>query len=155
MVPQFIDISAYQGTNIDWQAYKAWSAQGDGISRVAMKATEGTGFIDPAFATNRQAAIDAGIDVLLLYHYGRPDINGAVAEANFMAGVVGSIRDSDMLILDYEQNTPNATAAWAYAWLVQQEMNYGKLPGIYASSAYILQRLQDARLGKYPLWLAN
>jgi GH25 family lysozyme M1 (1,4-beta-N-acetylmuramidase) len=155
MTAQFVDISSFQGS-IAWASYRAWSASIDGIARVAMKATEGTGFVDPLFAANKAAALSAGIDEIYYYHFSRPDLNGAVAEANFMHSTVGNVRDGDLLILDYEQNVSQATAEWAYEWLAQQESNYsGKLPGIYASSAYIAERLNDSRLSKYPLWLAN
>jgi GH25 family lysozyme M1 (1,4-beta-N-acetylmuramidase) len=152
--PQFVDVSSFQG-NIDFMAYAAWSRQWDGIARMAVKATEGTGFIDPHFQLYRQSAIDAGVDVLLLYHFARPDLNSAVAEANFMHSVVGGIRDSDLLILDYEQNTNLATATWAFTWLATQEANYGKLPGIYASTAYIRENLQLNSLSRFKLWLAD
>jgi hypothetical protein len=72
-----------------------------------------------------------------------------------MMRVVGAIRNSDMIILDYEVQSPLATAAWALAWLVEFGPKYGKLPGIYASSAYIQQRLQWPGLDAFPLWLAN
>lgn len=154
--PQFVDMSAFQPDNIDWQTYKAWSAAGDGISRVAMRSSYGIGYTDAHFAEYRAGALAAGIDSILYYHYGYPNLNGAVAEANWQHSVVGDIRASDMLILDYEQPTDAATAAWAFTWLATQEANYGgKLPGIYASSYYISQHLQDQRLAKYPLWLAN
>lgn len=154
--PQFVDMSGFQTTNIDWATYRKWSAQVDGISRVAIKATEGVGFTDPHFQLYRQSAIDAGIDVLLLYHFGRPDLgNSASSEANFMRDVVGNVRDSDILALDYEVSSPLATAAWAYEWLVQQEANVGKIPAIYASTSYIQEKLQLNALNHFTLWLAN
>lgn len=154
MTPQFCDISEFQG-NVDFVAYRKWAASFDGIARIAIKATEGTGFIDPSFTANRAKALSAGIDCIYYYHYGRPDLNSAVNEAKFMHSVVGAVRAQDLLVLDFEENVPQATAEWAYEWLSQQEANYGKLPGIYASSSYIQQRLQDQRLSKYPLWLAS
>jgi len=152
--PQFVDVSGYQG-NIDFTAYAAWARQGDGIARIAMKSSEGVGFTDPSFISNRAKAIEAGIDCIYFYHFARPDINSAQNEAQWQKQVVGDLRAQDIVILDYEENTPNATAEWAYEWLAQQELNYGKLPGIYASSAYIAQHLNDPRLARYPLWLAN
>jgi GH25 family lysozyme M1 (1,4-beta-N-acetylmuramidase) len=154
--PQFVDVSQFQPANIDWKAYKAWSASGDGISRVSLRSSYGNGYQDPHFAAYRQGALAAGIDVLILYHYSYPSINNPIAEANSQYNIVGAIRPQDILILDFEENVPQATPAWALAWLGQQEANYGgKLPGLYASSAYIQARLQDSRLAKYPLWLAN
>ncbi len=156
MVAQFVDVSQWQSQDIDWQAYKAWSASGDGISRVAMRSTYGVGYVDTHFQTYRDGALAAGIDSIIYYHYSYPGVNNPVDEAKWQHSVVGDVRAQDILILDFEESTPNATADWAYAWLAQQEDSYdGKLPGLYASSAYIAQRLQDARLARYPLWLAN
>lgn len=155
MTPQFCDISQFQPVNIDWQAYKNWSAQGDGISQVAMRSSYGKGYTDVHFAAYRQGALAVGIDQIIFYHYAYPQINDPISEANAQFAIVGSIRPQDMVILDFEENTPNANGDWAYQWLAQQESNYGKLPGLYASSAFIAQRLQDSRLAKYPLWLAN
>lgn len=146
---QFVDISAAQ-PSIDWPAYRQWS------NVVAMKSTEGVGYRSPTFYAQRAGAIAAGISTILVYHFGRPDLgNDPAAEANYMHSIVGPIRDSDIMVLDYEVEDPRATADWAYRWLAQQALNYhGKLPGIYASDAYVRGRLQDARLAKYPLWLA-
>jgi GH25 family lysozyme M1 (1,4-beta-N-acetylmuramidase) len=154
--PQFADLSQFQPANIDWQAYKQWSAQGDGISRVALRSSYGVGYKDVHFAQYRQGALNAGIDQIIFYHYAYPSLNPALLEANSQFNIVGSVRPQDILILDFEENVDAANSAWAFTWLTQQELNYGgKLPGIYASSAYIQQRLQDARLARYPLWLAN
>lgn len=153
---QFCDLSQFQPVNIDWQAYKAWSASGDGISRVALRSSYGVGYKDQHFDAYRAGALSAGIDVLILYHYAYSQYNNPADEANWQKQVVGDIRAQDMLVLDFEENVIQATAYWAHMWLQTQEANYGgKLPGIYASSAYIQDRLQDARLARYPLWLAN
>lgn len=152
--PHYADISSYQG-GIDWQQYVAWARQWDGIARVAVKATEGAGFTDPRFYANHAEALAAGVDVIISYHFGRPDLNGAVTEANWMYQVVGNSRAQDLLMLDYEQNTSAATAEWAYDFLSRLESLSGRLPAIYASAAYIRTRLQDARLARFPLILAE
>jgi len=153
--PQFADLSQFQPSNIDWQAYKQWSMQGDGISRVAIRSSYGVGYKDVHFAQYRAGALAAGIDQIIFYHYAYPSLNNALDEANSQFNIVGAIRPQDMIILDFEEPVDQANSAWAFTWLAQQELNYGKLPGLYASSAYIQQRLQDARLARYPLWLAN
>jgi GH25 family lysozyme M1 (1,4-beta-N-acetylmuramidase) len=156
MVAQFVDVSQWNPQQIDWQAYKQWSAQGDGISRVAMRSSYGYGYKDANFDEYRAGALAAGIDSIIYYHYSYPSLNAAITEANWQRSVVGDIRAQDFVILDFEENVDAATAQWAYTWLVTQEANYrGKLPGIYASSAYIAQRLQDPRLKRYKLWIAN
>lgn len=154
-VPQFVDISSYNGT-IDFPAYCAWAKQFDGISRIAIKATEGIGFTDPQFAANRARALNAGIDQIFYYHFSRPDLgNSAQAEADYMCSVVGAIRSQDIIILDYEVEAPQATSDWALAWLLRQQSSYGKAPGIYASSSYVVAKLQNPALEAFPLWLAN
>jgi hypothetical protein len=120
-----------------------------------MRTSYGVGYTDQHFAAYRAGALAAGIDFILYYHYGYPQYNTPVAEADWQRNVVGNIRPQDMVILDFEENVSQATADWAYNWLAQSERLYGKLPGIYASSYYIQQRLQDNRLARYPLWLAN
>lgn len=156
MAIQFVDVSAWNPACIDWQAYKAWSAQGDGISRVAMRSSYGYGYKDAHFDTYRTGALAAGIGQIIYYHYSYPSLNSAITEANWQRQVVGDIRAQDLVILDFEENVDAASSEWAYEWLAQQEANYGgKLPGIYASTGYILSRLKDTRLAKYPLWLAD
>ena len=147
---QFVDISGFQ-PDIDWRAYRQWS------NVVAMKSSEGIGFADPTFSAHRAGAIAAGVDIVLYYHFARPDLgNSPEFEADYQHSVVGAIRDTDLMILDYEVNDARATADWAARWLTQQHQNYrGKLPGIYAATAYIHERLQDTRLAMYPLWLAQ
>jgi len=148
-------VSSFQGV-IDWSAYAAWAASFDGVSRIAMKSSEGVGFTDPRFYGYRQEALAAGIDRIIFYHYGKPGLgNSPISEANWQARVCGPVRASDVLMLDYEEDVREATADWAYHWLVQQQRNYDKHPTIYASDDYVRTRLQDARLASFPLTLAN
>lgn len=156
VIPQFADVSNYQG-KIDFAAYSKWSESFDGISRMAIKVTEGAVFIDPNFAANRAGALTAGIDEIYYYHFARPDLgNSAVREASFMNSVVGAIRENDGIALDYEVDSPLATAGWALAWLQAQEAGYGlNTVEIYASPAYIALHLQDPRLSRYKLWYAK
>lgn len=153
--PQFVDLSQFQPSDIDWQAYKAWSKQGDGISRVAMRSSYGVGNVDQHFQAYRQGALEAGIDQIIYYHYAYPQLNAPADEANSQFNIVGAIRPQDMVILDFEENVEQANSGWAMIWLLTQQGNYGKLPGIYASTAYIQARLQYSKLAQFPLWLAN
>lgn len=154
-VAQFVDISVFNPITIDWAVYKAWSAAIDGISRVAMRSSYGVGFVDAHLDRFRHDALAAGIDQIIFYHYSYPQFNFPEAEADWQRRVVGAIRPQDMMRLDYEENAGQADSAWALGWLERQSQNYGKPAGIYASSFYIENRLQDVRLAKFPLWLAN
>lgn len=154
-IPQFVDISEFQPSLIDWQAYKVWSAQGDGISRVAMRTSYGVGYTDQHLAAYRQGAIDAGIDVILFYHYGYPQYNTAIDEANWQHTVVGNIRPNDLIILDFEENVNAATSDWAYSWLTHAQALWGQKVGIYSYPDFIANHLQDNRLAQFPLWYTN
>lgn len=142
----YADISAYQGT-INWQQYRSWS------DTIAMKATEGTGFTDPRYHQNRAGAEGVGLRVIH-YHYARPDLNTPQSEAEWFFNVVGNV-GAGLLMLDYEQQTIKATAEWAYEWLARAEELFGQAPTIYASTSFVFEHLQDARLTRYPLVLAN
>lgn len=150
----YIDISAFQSTQIDWQQYKQWSEQGDGIARVCLKASEGTGFTDTHYRAYRTSAQTAGIQIIH-YHYARPDLNNAQAEAEWFHSVLGTLGSNDEVMLDYEQNTSQATAEWAYEWLTRVEQLTGKIPRLYSYLSFIKSRLQDERLARYPLILAE
>jgi len=152
----FADISSWQPAAIDWHAYAAWSRSGDGTARVIMRSSQGVGVIDTHFETYWRGAIAAGVGVIGIYHYAYPNLQpgvaGAVAEANYLHSVVGSrLRAQDFLMLDYEQHVPQAIAEWALAFLEQTEKNFGRLPKIYSYRSFIAEKLQDARLARYPL----
>lgn len=153
---QYVDISSWQSANIDWQAYKEWSAKGDGISRVAIRASFGSGFTDTTFAVNRQGALEAGIDSIIFYHYAYPNLNSASIESTWFRSVVGSIREADLLMLDFEEDVPQAGAAWAYAWLINVQAAYPKnTVAIYSYPDFIARRLQSTQLTKFPLIYAK
>lgn len=150
----YADISAFQPETIDWTAYKAWSEQGDGIARIALKASEGTGYTDGHYHMYRAQAQAAGIRIIH-YHYARPEWNSAQAEANWFHTVVGSIGPNDEIMLDYEEGVGQATADWALAFLTACQQLFGKTPVIYSYLSYIQSRLQNASLASYPLILAE
>jgi GH25 family lysozyme M1 (1,4-beta-N-acetylmuramidase) len=154
----FIDISDFQSTDIDWQSYKNWSASGDGISRISLRSSEGTGieYVDKHYKTFRTAAESIGIDVIIHYHYAYPQFNKAPDEANWQKQVIGDIRPNDVIMLDLEEKNPSgATAQWALDWLSTAESLWGRLPVIYAYQSFIQAYLQDDRLTRYPLIYAR
>ncbi len=160
--PLCVDISVFQGTGIDWKAYVNWSRQWDGISRVIMRSSYGSGGLrDAAFESHWSGAVGAGCDIIGVYHYAYPDFNkgtqGAINEADSQFRVVGNrLRPRDFLMLDWEEETPEATAAWAYTWLSRQRSNFGgRVPRIYVDPSFASAHAQDSRLTQFPLILAN
>ena len=154
---QFVDISSHQDTNIDWNAYKAWAAAGDGTARVSLRSDEGTGTPDANYKTFLAGARAAGVQIVIHYHYAYPQFNSAQAEADQMAAIVGSIPPTDVLMLDMEENVTSGTDAdWAYSFLVALQKHYPtNLIVLYASRSYVANRLQDSRLTVWPLILAD
>lgn len=61
--PQFVDISVFQPPNIDWKAYRAWAAQWDGIARVSLRSSYGTGYTDAHYKAYRAAVEATGIQI--------------------------------------------------------------------------------------------
>lgn len=149
----YVDVSQWQ-IGIDWPAYKKWAEQWDGISRVAIRSSYGNGFTDAHYKEHRSGAENAGIDVILHYHYAYPVLNSAASEAAWQSKVVGSIRPNDLIMLDMEEAGSNV-AQWSYEFLQAQEKQYGKLPLLYANHSYIWSNLQKIELSKYPLILAH
>jgi Lyzozyme M1 (1,4-beta-N-acetylmuramidase) len=107
MTTNFADISHHNGTP-DLAKYKA-----AGHERIVIKATEGTGFTDPMFKANWQAAGKAGLK-RVAYHFARAKFNGA-AEFDFFYKTVqaaGGFGPKDSACLDVEDpDTPDRAAA--------------------------------------------
>ena len=117
-----IDVSSHQ-TRVDWGRVKS-----DGIGFAYIKATEGTGFVDPRFGAYWAGARAAGLP-RGAYHFARPDTNSgatpatvakdAHAEADaFLA--VAAPKSGDLLpVLDLETDglSPALMVQWTAAWL--------------------------------------
>jgi lysozyme len=102
-----IDVSHYQGT-INWT-----SVTGSGVKFAITKATEGTTYTDPMFATFWPAMKSHGL-VRGAYHFGRPGTN-AIAQANFFVNTVKPVEGDLQLVLDLEA-TDSQTPAQVWAW---------------------------------------
>jgi len=120
-----IDLSHHNG-NVDLQKAKA-----AGIAGVIQKATQGTSFIDPTFATNRQKAVDAGL-LFGAYHFG-VGADG-VEQAAFFLNTVQPNPD-DMLILDFEANPqgPSMTLEEARAFVTYIYSITSRYPGQHSN----------------------
>lgn len=141
-----IDISSWQ-TGINLAAVMA--------DFVIIKATEGTGYVNPdcdrAFQQAKRACKLRGV-----YHYA----NGgdAIAEADyFLANIEGYIKDA-ILCLDWEsQNnalcgTGGPARAWISTWCNRIVEKTGVKPLIYASASLYSE---VSGIGDYGLWIAQ
>ncbi|MCW2601898.1 MAG: Integrin-like repeat domain fused to lysozyme, glycosyl hydrolase [Pseudonocardiales bacterium] len=155
--PAGIDVASYQhpsGQEINWPAVAS-----SGIRFVFTKATESTTYTNPYFATDRAAALAAGLGVGA-YHFANP-ANSPIADAQYFLSVVGTASPVGTLppVLDLEQTgglAPAALSNWAVTWLQYVANAVGRAPLFYASPNFITGAMTpDSRLGQFPLWLAS
>lgn len=155
-----IDVASHQhpnGAPIDWGAV-ARSGQRYAI----VKATEGTTYRNPWFASDDLGARRAGLYVGA-YHYARPKHPvdaSARAEAAYFAANMGDPNAPGRLAptLDLEEHgglSPADLARWTQVFLVELEARTGKLPIIYTGSYFWNTHVRSTGFGRYPLWLAN
>jgi GH25 family lysozyme M1 (1,4-beta-N-acetylmuramidase) len=158
-----IDVSNYQGTNINWTTVK-----NAGYPFAFTKATEGVDFIDASFTTNMANATAAGV-YIGPYHFARIDSNesnhDAADEASDFVASIRPYYDGNPThvlrpVLDVERVNDNGAPVKAYvsqwvrdfAAVVKTEL--GLEPIIYANTNYVTNYF-EADLAKYDLWLAN
>ena len=151
--PQFIDISEFQPLDIDFSKYAEWARQWDGVARFALRCSYGVGYKDKHYDAYRIAALCAGIDSIIYYHYSYPQFNSPHAEVEYIASILKDIRTQDSIMLDYEENVIQATSYWAAAWLASAKNIYTSNDVmLYANKSFILDRLQNnVVLASYPL----
>lgn len=145
-----VDVSNFQ-PSFGWQAEKGR------ISFAFIKATEGTGFTDPDFATNWRQAAAIGV-VRGAYHFAHPK-DPASAEISHFLSVVRAqgLHPGDLLALDLETADglpPAQVAAYAQAWCAGVAQATGRPPVLYTFLSFA-QQGNCAGLGRYPLWIAE
>lgn len=165
---QGVDVSAGQ-SNYDWQA-----ANNSGVQFAYIKATEGTGYTNPAFTAQYDGSYNAGI-IRGAYHFGRPDVGDGASQATyFVQNGGGWSADGKTLpgALDIEYNylcgsncTASQTcwslsqadmAAWISAFVTTYFQATGVYPVIYSTYNWYNQCV--GTLGDFsancPFWIA-
>jgi GH25 family lysozyme M1 (1,4-beta-N-acetylmuramidase) len=155
------DVSGHQGP-VDWAG-----AARSGAKFVYVKATEGTGFVNPQFAQQYNGSYGAGL-IRGAYHFARPDISGGAEQARyFLAHGGGWSADGKTLpgALDAEYNPYGETcygkdAAGMVAWIHDFSDTYraatGRLPTIYTSTSWWKRcTANNGGFGGNPLWIAR
>ncbi|MFX0206925.1 MAG: GH25 family lysozyme, partial [Candidatus Hodarchaeota archaeon] len=147
-----IDVSHWQGT-INWsQVY------GGGYRFAFCKASEGTSYTDSTFTTNMNGGTTAGL-YMGPYHYARPDVYSATAEATHFVSVIDDYMIDGYMrpALDLEEGTSlgkTALTDWVINFMTYVEDQTGVEPIIYCNSNYANNYL-DSRVTQYDLWIAN
>jgi GH25 family lysozyme M1 (1,4-beta-N-acetylmuramidase) len=133
-----IDVSHYNGA-IDWPA-----VAGAGIALAFIKATQGVGFVDPAFERNRNAAVNAGI-LAVPYHF--IDTTDADQQAEYFLALT-DIGAAQPAMLDWE--TAATLAAVVAIGQAVAECT-GRDPVVYYGFAQLRQ--PSPELSRWPLML--
>lgn len=144
-----IDLSHFNSVS-DFNLVKS-----DGIVGIIHKATQGTNITDPKYVLHRNAALAAGL-WWGAYHFA---VGGdGAAQAEYFLSVVKP-GPTDLLVLDFEQNTTghSMTLAEAEAFVTHIQQATGRWPGFYSGS-YIKQLLgnnKNETLANCWFWLSE
>lgn len=142
-----IDIASYQA-GINLQAVPA--------DFVIVKATEGTGYVNPQCNTQYSGAKAAG-RLLGLYHYA----NGGdpVKEADFFLQNIANYVGSAILVLDWERGSNAAfgrtDVSWCRKWLDRVYEKTGVRALVYMSQSVTTAHDWSSVAKDYGLWLAQ
>jgi GH25 family lysozyme M1 (1,4-beta-N-acetylmuramidase) len=146
---QGIDVASYQG-------YPNWtSVRNSGKTFAFTKATEGTTYTNPYFATNWSRMKSAGL-IRGAYHYGHPSVD-PVAQADYFCNVVRPTHGDLQMALDIETTdgrSPSQVRSWIVAFINRIVYRTGR-PGIIYTGFYFWR--DSAGNGSNlncPLWLA-
>jgi len=127
---QGVDVSHYQGS-INWTSVK-----NSGKSFAFCKATEGTTYKDPTFATNYAGIKSAGM-IRGAYHFGRPG-SDPTTQANFFYNTVKPVSGDLQMMLDIEATdgkTPSQVRSWIVTFINRIKTLSGN-PGIIYTGFY-------------------
>lgn len=122
---------------------------------IIVKATEGTGYVDPTcdakYQLNKQAGKKLGV-----YHYARPDLGTSPEdEARFFVQNIEGYIGEAIMVLDWE-SANKWDVNWAKRWLDTVKELTNIKPLIYMSSSVTFAYdWSSVVAGDYGLWVAN
>jgi GH25 family lysozyme M1 (1,4-beta-N-acetylmuramidase) len=154
--PKGIDV--YNGTGtINWTSVK-----NSGISFAFIKATEGIGFQDGLYPTNRTQAKAQGI-VIGAYHFARPSTSPSaaargVAEANYFLNYAQPAKGEFQAVCDFEVTgglNPTDLAAWLTAFCQQVKTVTNRPAIIYTYPSFWSNMPSSWTNMNCALWIAN
>ena len=152
-----IDVSHHQNA-IDWTQVAA-----SGVRFAIIKASEGTAYIDPLYATNRADAMAAGV-VVGAYHFARPDLHpfNPIPEADHFVDTAQVAPGNIVPVLDLERSgdlSATQLTDWVLQWLDEVTARTGVRPMVYTSPNGCEgphgRHHGDRRCGYTMLWIAH
>lgn len=152
--PLGIDVSDYQGdiTQSEWNQIKA-----AGKDFAFTKATEGVTFNATTFSNNMTRGKLAGV-MMGAYHFGRPDNNTAVAEADHFIQIITPFLTTGYLrpVLDIETDAGSVTfmSQWVNDFCNRVKNVTGVSPIIYTGQSFASSNFNSS-VTQWPLWIAQ
>ena len=149
-----VDVSSYQG-EIDWDILS-----GEGIQFAFIKATEGSGFVDPYFERNLSGALGTPLRVGA-YHFFSYDSSGAVQAEHFIAavpkweGMLPPVIDVEFYG-DKERHPPDQTEVAVNLGEMIDRLTeyYGMAPILYATEKSYRLYIADG-FADCDIWIRN
>ncbi len=122
---------------------------------VIVKATGGTGYINPEFNRQADETLRTG-KKLGIYHYAREiEHEGSpVEEARHFLNLAMGYKGLFVPCLDWEALALNLPIAWAREWLDAIARETGATPMFYSGASYI-NSTDCSQIAHYPLWKAS
>lgn len=162
--PLGLDVSSWQGS-VNWSSVKA-----NGARFAYVKATEGTSYVNSQFGPQYTGASSVGL-LRGAYHFGRPDVSGGAAQAQFFVSNGGGWSPDGITmppVLDIEDNpyaglnrcygkTPAQMATWVRDFTQTVYRLTNKQAMIYTSYYFWRDCLGNTSEFSQtnPLWLAS
>ncbi|MGJ0183556.1 glycoside hydrolase family 25 protein [Corynebacterium glyciniphilum] len=151
-----VDVASHQhpgGSAIDWQSVAA-----SGQSFAFIKASEGTGYVNPYFTSDSAKASAAGVTPGS-YHYAKPGSTDPRSEAQHYAATLATgVQPSLPPTLDLEESGglgPEELQNWVRDWIDEIKNLTGRDPIIYTYQNFWLNDMGNTtEFAEYPLWLA-
>lgn len=134
----------------DWSSYQSSTPSTSGLDFVIVKATEGTGYVNPRMKSQAAHARKAGL-VLGFYHFLRP--GDMKKQAAYFVDRADS-REGDLLVADWED--PGVSNSDKDAFIKEVIRLRGKTHrvGLYCNTNYWLNRDNTSYCGDF-LWVAH
>ena len=156
------DVSGHD-PGIDWSTVVS-----DGAQFAYVKATEGTGFVNPDFATQYDGSYQAGL-IRGAYHFALPNVSDGAAQASFFVGNGGGWSADGRTLpgaLDIEYNpygaecyglSQSAMVSWITSFADTYQALTTRWPVIYTTGAWWAKCTGDFSgfASEDPLWIAG
>lgn len=155
--PKGVDLASHQhpfGSRVDWKQVRL-----SGYSFALIKATEGTGYVNPFFHENRIQARKHAL-IVGTYHYARPDQSPTRQALHYADTIKCHSNGLDMPpVLDLEITgglSPFLLQSWTAVFLTTLNIRCGTNTMIYTYPHFWRTAMRNTKLFAFsPLWIAD